>query len=469
MRRVPWALVPLAAFAAFGACALPRSGLAKAGDDGGGAGNDASVPLDGAVDAPMSDADDAGDVASDASADVTGTDVVPTEAGSTGTVAIVNVGAVSNETGVGMGTHLVYATNAKLWWLFWIDSTQPQTIQTSYSPDFLHWTPGGSLPLSLDLQGLGSNFSVAYADVQGADVVHLSIGASGTTEPTRHHLHARALVQGSTITFGSIADLSDVTGASDTDPDGPATFVDSTGTVWDATGWSDATGGVGNEAISASSSIEQGAATWSDAFGSENNVYIAMGNIHSRAFATAGANLLLALCDAADTLAPTTTSSNVEWMSWNGATWSGSTEVFAGGKTQSPNDWGVATMTDGHMHVVRRATDGSWDHVRYDGAAWTTLAAPPADTLGSATGQGAVLLASGTNAAIVTIAGDLANTVRMTVWNNGTSWGPWTTLEGTTASRGWVSGWSGAKNDAVVWTEGDGSGGYRIMGRALSF
>jgi len=467
MGRVLWALVALAASAVVGACGLSRAGLANPGDDGG-VGNDASVLPDGAMDVRMGDAVGT-DVASDTSSDVTGADAVPSEAGSTGTVAIVNVGTVSNETGVGMGTHLIYATNAKLWWLFWIDSTQTQTIQTSYSPDFVHWTPGGSLPLLLDLQGQGGNFSVAYADVQGSDVVHLTIGASGTIEPTRHHLHARALVQGSTITFGSIDDTSDVNTLSDTDPDGPATFVESTGIVWDATGWSGATGGVGNEGISVATNLEQGGASWTNGFGSADNVYIAMGNIHSRAFATAGTNLLVALCDAADTVAPTTTSSNVEWMSWDGAEWSGATDVFAGGKTQAPNDWGVATLTDGHMHVARRATDGSWDHARYDGANWTPLPAPPADTLGWATGQGAVVLASGTNVAIVTIASDTANTVRMIVWNNGASFGPWTTLEGTTAARGWVSGWSGAKNNAVVWTEGDGGGGYRIMGRLVSF
>lgn len=467
MRRIAGALVALAAAGAW-ACALPRSGLAKAGEDGGPAGDDASVPRDAAADEGPADVSGPETAAGDSAADVTGLDVVATDAALTGTVAITNVGTVSDATGLASGTHLVYATHAKLWWLFWFDSTQTQTIQTSWSADFVHWSAGGSLQLSLDLQGQGGNFSVAYADVQGADVVHLSIGAFAANDPMRHHLHARGLISGSTITFGSIADVSDVKGTSDTDPDGPATFVDSQGTVWDATGWSSASGGVGNEGVAASNGVEQGAATWSNAFGGESNIYIATGNIHSRAFATTGTNLLVALCDAADTAAPTTTSSNVEWMAWDGAAWSGPTDVFAGGKTQAPNDWGVATMSNGHMHVARRATDGSFDHVRDDGGTWTTLGAPPADTLGWATGQGVVVLASGANAAIVTIASDLANTVRMITWT-GTAWGPWTTLEGTTASRGWVSGWSGATNNAVIWTEGDGSGGYRIMGHVVSF
>jgi hypothetical protein len=468
MGRVSRAVVAMAAATAAGACELPRSGLAVAGDDGGTRG-DASVLVDAAADVGTGDAAGNGDAAAgDASSDVTGVDVAPTDGGSSGTVAIANVGTVSNATGLGMGTHLVYATHAKLWWLFWIDSMQTQTIQTSYSPDFVHWMQGASLPLMLDLQGQGGNFSAAYADVQGADVVHLTIGAFSTTEPTRHHLHARALIQGATITFTGPADLSDITSTSSADPDGPSTFVDGQGTVWDATGWSDVTGGPANEAVSASMGIEQGAATWPDVFAVQSNLYIATGLVHSRAFATAGTNLLVALCDSADSANPTTTSTNVEWMSWNGATWGGPTDVFAGGKTQTPNDWGVATLSDGHMHVARRATDGSFDHVRYDGAAWTTLPAPPADTLGWATGQGVVVLASGTNAAIVTIASDTANTVRMIVWT-GMAWGPWTTLEGSTASRGWVSGWSGAKTNAVVWTEGDGSGGHRIMGRVVSF
>ncbi|HEX8792173.1 MAG TPA: hypothetical protein VF765_14565, partial [Polyangiaceae bacterium] len=440
MGRNVRALVALAASAGIGACALSRAGLSNAVGDAGGPGGDASPPLDAAADGPRADAPGPEVGADDAGDDVGSPDVTSTDAGSTGTVTITGVGTVANATGLSSGVHLVYATHTKLWWLFWIDSTQPQTIQTSYSPDFVHWTAGGSLPLLVTLLGQGGNLSVAYADVQGADVVHLSIGGYAATEPKRHHLHARALVQGTTITFGSVADMADVPQGSDTDPDGPATFVDSQGTVWDATGWSNATGGVGNDAIAASTSIEQGGATWGGMFGAQSNVYSAMGNVHSRAFATAGANLLVALCDAADQAQP----SNVEWMTWSGAAWSGPTDVFAGGKTQATNDWGVATLSDGHMHVARRATDGSFDHVRYDGAAWTTLAAPPADTLGWATGQGVVVLASGTNPAIVTIAGDTANSVRMITWT-GTAWGQWTTLEGTTASRGWVSGWSGAK------------------------
>ncbi len=465
MGRTARALVVLAAAAVAGACSLPRSGLAR---DDGGTGGDAVVPVDAAGDAPVSDGTSADGAAGDAPSDAVAADVVPNDAASTGTVPITGVGTVSNATGTASGTHLVYATHAKLWWLFWFDSTQTQTIQTSYSADFVHWSPGGSLPLALELGGQGANFSVAYADVQGADVVHLTIDGFATAEPTRHHLHARATVQGTTITFGSISDLSDIQTASDTDPDGPATFVDSQGTVWDATGWSNVTGGPANEAVAASPSTEQGGATWSNVFDVQNNLYIATGLVHARAFATAGANLLVALCDAADTPAPTLASSNVEWMSWGGAAWSGPTAVFAGGKSQAPNDWDVATMSDGHMHVARRAADGSFDHVRYDGAAWTTLSAPPADSLGWATGQGVVVLARGTNAAIVTIASDLANTVRMITWT-GTAWGQWTTLEGSAASRGWVSGWSGAKNDAVIWTEAAGAGSYRIMGHVVSF
>lgn len=466
MGRTPRALVALTAAGAVGACSLSRAGLAPVD---GGAGTDAALPHDGAVEGSSGDGPVAETGGGDGASDAPGVDVVvPTDAASTGTVTITNVGSVSNATGMAAGTHLVYATHAKLWWLFWIDSTQTQAIQTSYSADFVHWSPGGSLPLSLATQGQGGNFSVAYADVQGADVVHLSIDAFGASDPTRHHLHARALVQGTTITFSSIVDLSQVLQSSDSDPDGPATFVDSQGTVWDATGWSNNTGGVGNQAIAAANGTEQGGATWPDTFGPLADEYIATGNVHSRAFATAGANLLVSLCDAADSVAPTTTSTNVMWMAWNGGAWGGPMAVFAAGKTQAPNDWGVATLTDGHMHVARRATDGSFDHVRFDGAAWTTLAAPPADSLGWATGQGVVVLASGTNAAIVAIAGDTANTVRMITWT-GTAWGQWTTLEGTTASRGWLSGWSGAKNDAVIWTEGDGSGGYRIMGRVVSF
>lgn len=465
MGRSAGALVVLAIVAGGVACALPRSGTGAASEDGG-TPDGGGVPHDATADVSPGDDASTADVASDAEPDAVVVDgVAPPSDASTGTVTIANVGTVSNATGLASGTHLVYATHAKLWWLFWFDSTQSQTIQTSYSPDFVTWSPGGSLPLKLDMQGQGGNLSVAYADVQGADVVHLSIGAFAANDPTRHHLHARAVISGTTITFGSVADLSDVTNASDVDPDGPATFVDSQGTVWDATGWSNAPGGVGNEAIAASTGAEQGGTAWDGAFGAQVEVYSAQGYVHSRAFATAGANLLVALCDSADVPSPT----NVEWVTWGGAMWSGPLAVFAGGKPQDPNDWGVATLaTSGHMHVVRRTTAGTFDAAWYDGMNWTTMPAAPPDTLGGATGQGLVVLASGPRIALVTIAADLPNTVRMLVWDQ-TKWEQWTTLEGSTASRGWVSGWSGPKNDAVIWTEADGSGGYRIMGRVVSF
>lgn len=464
MGRTARALVVLATAAAGGACGLSPAGLAPSD---GGVAVDGAVPHDAVADVqPGSDAAMVDAMGDDAESDVVVDDVVvsPGDA-STGTVEITGVGTVKNATGLASGTHLVYATHAQLWWLFWFDSAQSQTIQTSYSADFVHWSPGGTLPLQFDMQGQGGNFSVAYADVKGADVVHLTIGAFAAGEPTRHHLHARALITGTTITFTSTADVSDVMSNSDTDPDGPATFVDSQGNVWDATGWSNAVGGVGDEAISAAMSTEQGAATWNDMFGMQTNVFNPQGNVHSRAFAIAGANLLVALCDSADVPTPT----NVEWLSWGGAMWSGPLAVFPGGSTQDPNDWGVATLSgSGHMHVVRRTTAGTFDAAWYDGMNWTTMPAAPADTLGGATGQGLVVLASGPRIALVTIAADLPNTVRMLVWNQ-TQWETWTTLEGSTAARGWVSGWSGPKNDAVIWTEADGTGNYRIMGRVVSF
>jgi hypothetical protein len=458
MGRVVCAIGVLAATGAVPiACSLPLSGLGPVADagaaapDGSTSSDDGSVPAESGADTLAPDGGDApGADSSDGNGPLPG--------------AITSVGSVANATGFATQTHVVYATHAALWWLFWIDSTQGQTLQTSYSPDFVQWTQGASLPLALSHDGQGGNFSVAYADIGGTDVVHLTIGAHGTQGPNdQHHLHVRASINGSTVTFGGIDDMSDINDPLTSDPDGPATFVDSHGNVWDASGWASFQG-TGNEVAWPSVSADQGS-SWPSGFGAQQGIFVAQGTTHARSFAVAGggAGALVALWDFADHTPPT----NVGWAQYTGGTWTVPGAVFPLGSTQDPNDWDVGTLTDGHMHVVRRTLSGSFDHIRYDGTQWTTLAAPPVDPLGTITGSGVVILVSGVRLAVITVAADPANSVRQIVWNQ-TAWGEWTTIEGSTASRGYVSGWSGAKNDAVVWTEGSG-GNHTIAGRIVSF
>jgi hypothetical protein len=455
MGRVVYALTGAVATGAFVvACSLPLSGLGALDDGGSSDAGDASSDGSIVYDAPGP--------WEGAGGDATGSDGSGGEGGPAGTGVLASEGSIAGGTGLAMQTHLVYATHAALWWLFWVDSTQGQALQTSYSSDFATWTPGASLSLGgLSHDGQGGNFSVAYADLGGIDVVHVTIGAYGTQGPNdRHHLHVRASIAGTSLTFGAIDDVSDITSGLPTDPDGPATFVDSQASVWDASGWANYQG-PGNEAAWQSANADQGS-TWAAGFGLLQGIFVAAGTTHARAFASAG-GALVALWDYADQSPPT----NVGWSQFDGASWTQGATVFGAGSTQDPNDWDVDTLTDGHMHVVRRTSTGAFDHVRYDGVAWTALAAPPNDPLGAAIGSGVVILVNGVRLAVVTIAGDPAGSVREIVWDQ-TAWGAWTTLEGSTAARHYLSGWSGSRNDAVIWTQGS-AGNYAIVGQVVSF
>jgi hypothetical protein len=64
--------------------------------------------------------------------------------------------------------------------------------------------------------------------------------------------------------------------------------------------------------------------------------------------------------------------------------------VFPTDAQQDPNDWGVAAMAGGEVHVVRAKSSGSYDHV-FGTISIATAAAPPG--LARTTASGVVLLA----------------------------------------------------------------------------
>jgi hypothetical protein len=130
------------------------------------------------------------------------------------------------------------------------------------------------------------------------------------------------------------------------------------------------------------------------------------------------------------------------------------------------NDWDVVSVAASDLRVVRRGVDGSFDHARYDGNTWTALPAPASEA--GLTDSGLVLLTDGTQVAVVTIAGDAAASVRMAVWN-GSAWGAWSTLEGSTASRRYLSAWSSPGHNAVLWTQQTAELELDIVGRLVAF
>jgi hypothetical protein len=378
-------------------------------------------------------------------------------------VMLAQAGSLATGTGLAQQTHILYATNSARWWLFWIAAGQPQQLQVSSSPDFVTWTVATPLALPAAHGGIGGNFSAAYADLGGVDVVHLTFSLHFAPSDSRH-LHARATLSGGAILWGQPLQLTQIDSTL-TDPDGPATMVMPDGHIWDSTGWAQYFG-TGNEVAWESSGTDQGT-SWDGMFGGQQGIATATDTVNARALFTVGTGATpFALWALGDQVPDP---SNVGWSQDN-TIWSVSPgTVFPTGNTQSSDDWDAVLVSATDLRVVRRTIDSNYDHVSYDGSSWTTMAAPPNDP--GLIETGVVALSDGPRVAIVAIGSDPASSVRMTEWT-GVSWSAWTTLDGFPAQRGALSGWSSSGGHAaVIWTEApagqDAGGDYAVKGMAV--
>ncbi len=83
--------------------------------------------------------------------------------------------------------------HAARWWLFYIDQGAPTLIKTRSSADFITWSDGDSLALPFGHGNEGRTFSVAYADLGGRDVVHIT-SSLRVASVDRRRFHARATI-----------------------------------------------------------------------------------------------------------------------------------------------------------------------------------------------------------------------------------------------------------------------------------
>jgi hypothetical protein len=151
----------------------------------------------------------------DASPDVAGGD-----GGADPAVVIADVGSVSTSSGDAQQIHVVWASVTRQWWLFYVDDDTTQ-LKTRWSPDFVTWSDGASLALPYTNAKEGRNFSLAYADIAGVDVVHVAV-SHRIADGDRRVTHTRATIDADGISFGTPADLSSLTYQDPAlDPDSP--------------------------------------------------------------------------------------------------------------------------------------------------------------------------------------------------------------------------------------------------------
>jgi hypothetical protein len=431
------------------ACAVAACTLLTPLDDlgGGDAAGDviaSDAPADAAVDGPV----DAGPGAD-----------APTSDG--GPVVIAQTYTVANGSGLAQQTHVIWAAGA--WWFFYIDSNDATLLKTRRSIDFVQWTDGPSITLPYAHSNDARAFSVGYANVAGADVVHITFGFERPGN-TYVRMHARGVISGATFTTGSFATVDTVTSTSTQYliPDGTVTAVGSDGYVTDTSGWQaaqDDAGTVGKPIAWRSTSADLGN-TWSSGFGAPVDLAPTWGQpppiVHAREIATlSGGDTIVAWQEGFVAF-------NVLFSEYSGGSWSPDSTVFgAYNDTFNPDDWSLFVRSPTDVHGVRRY-NGAYEHVRFNGTAWNAGATIPNDPY--AAGTGVFVGHTSTGVGAFAIADDGSSSVRATVWD-GAAWSQWTTLVSTSATRTLLAGYSSQAEakTALIWTEPNGAG-YQVVG-----
>jgi hypothetical protein len=377
----------------------------------------------------------------------------------------VEVGEVIAPSGQAQQTKLIYASESRRWWLFYLDAAASSSLRTKYSSDFVEWKDGASLQLAAPHGADGRNVSVAYRDVEGHDVVHLVIGQRLGAGDRRLY-HARATINGAVIEFEQPQERSLVVALSPSlDPDGPVTSIGSDGHVVDLTSWVEHDGVTGDMYAIRSVSPDTGA-NWDGAWQDHVALEIVPFAINAHGVANMKDGQVLALWEDAVAEGRAT---NLRWSLGGAGPWSGPpAPVFTSPYQQSANDWAVLALTPSDVHAVRRVASGdTYEHRRFDGLGWRDGQAIPA--LPGKAGYGVFLAADGAEVGLFSIADDAANSVQAIRWR-GDAWGSWAPVVTSAAARTYLSGCSTALDHQVglVWTE-PGKSGLRLVAALVGF
>lgn len=363
-------------------------------------------------------------------------------------------------------TKLVYATGSQRWWLFYFDGAEPKSLKTKYSTDFVTWTDGQTLTLAQPHGGDGRDLSVAYANVNGTDLVHI-VMSQHISPSDRRLYHARATISGAAITFGAPVERFVVSAQSPSlDPDGPATVIATDGHVADLTSWIEIANGTGNSYVARSASEDLGA-SWDGVWMPEVQLEIVPFAINAHGMVAMNAGSLLAFWE--DGAVEGGRVPNVRWSLGGPGPWSAPpAEVFESPQLQSVNDWAAVARTPNDVHVVRRTAAGdAYEHRRFDGLGWKSEQPIPARA--GKVGQGVFLASDGQGLVLATITDDPPNTVSFIRWSE-SGWGTWSAAVTIGADRTYLSGWATVVEGRVglLWTEPGPGGGLVIRGALIA-
>ncbi len=381
-----------------------------------------------------------------------------------GIAVLATSGAVSTATGLAMQTHVIYAVNTHTWWLFTIDSADPALLKTRYSTDFCNWSDGAALTLPYPHANEGRNFSVAYSDIAGDDVVHISF-SHYVSATARYHTHTRAVISGTTITYDTPALVCSYLESTSylIDPDGPATGVGTDGVVTDLTGWIDEGGGHIDDALAWRSVQADNGSTWSNTWGTYSLLTYVPYVVNARAITPLlGGSMLTFWDDASAEPNP----DNVQWALWSGTAWSSVAYVFPDETAQGVNDWSILQMLPTDVHAVRRTLANTFEHERFNGSTWSAGGAIPSDD--GEQNTGVVLASTGTSTLALYAIASGSSTIRTIAWN-GSAWGTWSSAVTSAGTRTSLSAYASpaAGKAAILWTETSGAN-YEVSGMLVA-
>ncbi len=386
-------------------------------------------------------------------------------------VVLASAGTLANATGAGHQTHLVYARGVGAWWLLYNSGAALRRLKTAHSLDFVSWNAGDELSLAKDHSGDGRDLAVAYKQLGGKDVLHISQGYTG---PLGRY-HVRAVISGASISFGVPNDVNSGAGAT---PDGTAVLIMDDGTVIDSTGYlpTPATPplspcGYGDIVIYTADLKDTGTTNFDVMTYARRVLWCVPNTVNARALVQLGPRVhhLYEPGDAepAPNLIMNVREPSGSWLpDESGGSAVMPPPVFPVDAPTPIEDWSVVTLGS-TMHVVRRAgaSHDTFEHRFYTAAGgWMTSAAPPSEAGKTDTGIFLARYAGG----LVAVALRDDGAVRYSTWN-GSTWAAWATLVGTTANRLAIAGGSADDDSvrpAVIWTQQNGAS-YDIMGVQL--
>ena len=407
-------------------------------------------------------------------------------------------GSFADATGHSGQSHLVYAANAGVWWLFTLTSAADSTggsnhivkAYRSSGSDLATavWTassdsPGASVSAGFAPNGSmggGRALGIAYVNNAPVDVIHaeVAIAANGQDGITGH-IRARLTATGIVWETWNYK------------VEGAATWtLPRTVTLGLSTGKFIHSGGPTLQqevdANARRSNNPDTGATWTSGFSSVVVIDNSMLNqCNALTFAPLDGNTMLAVYDNGRPSEPTL--NNLRYKRSNaGGTWSGVVvgsqlggdgNVFGATASIDQNDWTLVALDTTTIRAYRRNAAGTGvDAAAYNPAnnTWSAAPAPPLFGAGQAFKNGGGLFGAhdATSTWLFAINTDAANTILYTK-HDGASWSAWSPVPGTnsgTHTRRFISGQPvvSAGQIGLIWTEGTSTFDIFAAGLATS-